>query len=160
MNPYGGWRGCAFCHKRYGVTHYGLDAAHIMRHDIGVKIYCRPCTALLLGALALLPACEQQGTNIAKLNELQRRNAALRMEIADMHALIQRAGADVPGLADQLDALSREERLAYENRSVLKAKETDLRLRRIELEGRLETFRTTFNELQKQISTSPTPEQP
>lgn len=154
MNRYCGWRGCAICHKRYCVTHSGLDAGRTIRHDICVKIYRQACTALLLGALGLLPACKPQGPNIAKLNELQRRNADLHEEIAEMYALIHRAGADTPGLAEQLDALAHEEKLAYENLAVLKNKETELRLRRIELEGRLETFRTTFNELQKQVAAS------
>lgn len=127
-----------------------------MRHDIRVKIQPQACTILLLGALALLTACKPQGPNIAKLNELQRRNNDLHAEIAEMYALIHRAGADTPGLAEQLDALANEEKLAYENLALLKNKETQLRLRRIELEGRLEAFRTTFNELQKQVAASHT----
>lgn len=141
------------------MTHYKLDAGVRLRHDICVKIHSQACTALLLGVLALLPACKPQGPNIAKLKDVQRRNADLHQEIAEMHALIQRVGEDIPGLADRLDERTREERQAYERLIALKQKETELRLRRIELEGRRDAFRSTFKSLQSQVAASTT-EQP
>lgn len=107
---------------------------------------------VLLGALALTPACKPQGPNIAELSELQRRNARLRLEIARMQALIRQAGEDVPGLADQLDSRNKEVVQAYENLKNLKTQETEMRMRRIELEGRLDAFRSTFRELQSQVA--------
>lgn len=122
-----------------------------------MKIY-RPAYAALLSVLpALVIACKPQTPNLEKINELQHRNAALRQEIADMESLIKRAGADVPDLPEKLAAQAAEESRAYEKKTAMQAKETELRLRRIELESRLENFRTTFKGLQDQISTT-TPE--
>lgn len=123
-----------------------------MRHDSGVKVFT--LTALLLGAIALLPACKPQGPNIAELSELQRRNALLRQEIAHMQATIRRAGEDVPGLAEQVTAREKEVAQAYENLKNLKSQETEVRMRRVELEGRLDSFRSSFRELQSQIAAS------
>ena len=43
---------------------------------------------------------------------------------------------------------------AYETLKALKAQETEVRMRRIELEGRLESFRESFRELQNRIVAS------
>ena len=123
-----------------------------------MKISPTVCACSLIGALALLPACKPQGPNIAELNELQRRNAILRQEIADMQALIRRAGEDVPGLADQLEAREKEVAQTYDHLKELKSQETEVHMRRIELEGRLDAFRSTFRELQSQIAASSKPQ--
>lgn len=115
---------------------------------------------ILLAALALLPACKPQGPNMDELSELQQRNAQLRREIADMQALIRRAGEDVPDLADRLDARYKEVVQAYENYKNLKEQETEIRMRRIELDGRLDAFRSTIREIQLQVAASSSKPQP
>lgn len=119
-----------------------------------MKVFHPACAALVMGALALLSACNPQGSEITelKLKERQSYNAMLRREIANMEATIRRAGDDVPGLAEQLEARSREEKQAYETIKALRSKETEIRLRRIELEKRLDAFQSTFRELQSQVA--------
>ena len=95
--------------------------------------------------------CKPQGTNIDKLTELQRRNAALRQEIAEMKNLIRRAGEEDPQLQDQIEQRNKEVAQAYET---LKAQETEVSMRRIELEDRLDSFRETFRELQDRVISS------
>ncbi len=96
--------------------------------------------------------CKPQGVNIDELTELQRRNTLLRQEIAEMKTLIRRAGEDEPNLQEQLEARNRDGVRAYETRKELQAQETQLRMRRIELEGRLDSFRERFRELQNRIT--------
>ena len=122
-----------------------------MRHDSCVKIFTTTA-ALILGALALLPACKPQGVDFARLAELQHRNEDIRQEIAHMEATIRRAGDDVPGLADQLTAREKEVAQAYEQLKALTAQETETRMRRVELEGRLDAFHSSFRELQSQVA--------
>lgn len=117
-------------------------------------------TYLLLGAMALMASCKPQGVNMEELAELQARNTQLHQEIARMQELIRRAGADMPDLPEQLDARNREVVQAYENLKRLKTQETEVQMRRIELEGRLETFRAQFQELQNQVVTTPSNNQP
>ena len=95
-----------------------------------------------------------------ELAQLQARNTQLRQEIAKMKEIIRRAGADTPDLAEQLESRNREVVQAYENLKRLKTQETEVQMRRIELEGRLDTFRTNFQELQNQIVTTPTTTKP
>ncbi len=96
--------------------------------------------------------CKPQGVNIDELTELQRRNTLLRQEIAEMKTLIRHAGAEEPNLQEQLDARNGDVVQAYETLKELQAQETRLRMRRIELEGRLDSFRETFRELQSRIT--------
>lgn len=151
-----GWQASSSIHKRYPVTHYKLDARAQIGHDVRVKkFFPRHHTLILLGALALLPACKPQGVNMAELSQLQARNSQLRQEIADMENLIRRAGEVDPTLQDQLESRNKEVVQAYENLKKLKAQETEARMRRIELEGRLEVFRANFQEMQNKIVSSP-----
>ena len=114
---------------------------------------------ILLCALALIPACKPQGIDTAKLNQLQARNAQLRQEIAEMENTIRRAGEDTPDLAETLEARNKEVVQAYENLKKLKTQETEMHMRRIELEGRLDAFRANFQEMQNQVVSSPKPQQ-
>lgn len=110
----------------------------------------------LVGALALLLSCKPQGVNMEELEELQARNTKLHQEIAQMKETIRRAGADIPDLAETLEARNREVVQAYENLKRLKTQETEVQMRRIELEGRLEAFRAQFQEMQNQVVSTPT----
>lgn len=108
-----------------------------------------------VGALLLAgTGCKPQGPNIDKLTELQRRNAALRREIAGMKNLIQRAGENDPNLQGQIEQRNKEVAQAYATLKALKTQETEVNMRRIELEGRLDSFRETFRELQNRIVSS------
>lgn len=120
------------------------------------KLYLR--TLLLPGAIVLLTACKPQGVNMTELKQLQERNAQLRQEIAEMQSIIRRAGEDNPELPDQLEARQKEVLQAYDTRNKLRAQETEVRMRRIELEGRLDAFRAKFQEMQSQIVTTPKPQ--
>ena len=71
-----------------------------------------------------------------------------------MNQLIRQAGEDVPDLADQLEARKKEVVAAYETLKKLRGQEADVRMRRIELEGRLEIFRSKFQSLQSQVAPS------
>lgn len=71
-----------------------------------------------------------------------------------MKSRIQQAGEDVPNLQEQIDARNKEVVQAYETLKALKAQETEISMRRIELEGRLDSFRESFRELQNGIVTS------
>ena len=122
------------------------------------KLFCYHIL-ILLGALALVPGCKPKGVNMAELRQLQERNSQLRQQIADMENTIRRAGAIEPELADQLEARNREVMQAYENRKKLQTQETEVRMRRIELEGRLEDLRAKFQKMQNEIA-SPAKTQP
>lgn len=147
---------------RYFVTHSELDACAQIGQNVRVKMFLRHhChTLMLLGALALVPACKPQGVDMKELEELQARNTQLRQQIAQMNELIRRAGADMPDLTEQLDARNREVVQAYENLQKLKTQETEMQMRRIELEGRLESFRAQFQEMQNEIVTTTSNSQP
>lgn len=71
-----------------------------------------------------------------------------------MKSRIQQAGEDVPNLQEQIDARNKEVVQAYETLKALKAQETEISMRRIELEGRLDSLRESFRELQNGIVTS------
>ena len=108
----------------------------------------------MLSLLLAGTGCKPQGTNIDRLTELQRRNAALRQEIAEMENLIRRAGEDDPRLQEQIEQRNKEVAQAYETLKALKAQETEVSMRCIELEGRLDSFRETFRELQDRVISS------
>ena len=160
-----GWHGCAAASRnRYSVTHYVLDVYAGISQYKRVKIFFPLSLLTRLGSLlavcALLVGCKPRGVDMAELTQLQARNTQLQQEIAKMHELIRRAGADTPDLAEQLEARNREVVQAYENLKRLKTQETEVQMRRIELEGRLESFRANFQELQNQVVTTPSTTKP
>lgn len=69
-----------------------------------------------------------------------------------MHALIRFAGEDIPELPQQIDRRNSEVVAAYKQMEALREKETELKMRRIELESRLDSFRDTFTRLQNEIA--------
>jgi|GEM_PF-1447265 len=103
-------------------------------------------------ALMAMTACKPQAPDMERLSTLQRNNAELRREIARMHALIRQAGEDTPELQQQIDRRNGEVVAAYKQMEALREKETELKMRRIELESRLDTFRDTFARLQNEIA--------
>ncbi|MBR5523400.1 MAG: hypothetical protein IKV82_08050 [Akkermansia sp.] len=109
---------------------------------------------LVAGAamLATMTACKPQAPDMERLSALQRNNAELRMEIARMQALIRQAGEDTPELQQQIERRNSEVVAAYKQMEALREKETELKMRRIELESRLDSFRDTFARLQNEIA--------
>ncbi|MBQ1961060.1 MAG: hypothetical protein II349_06020 [Akkermansia sp.] len=103
-------------------------------------------------ALTAIAACKPQAPDMERLSSLQRNNAELRREIARMHALIRQAGEDTPDLQQQIDRRNGEVVAAYKQMEALRERETELKMRRIELESRLDSFRDTFARLQNEIA--------
>ena len=60
--------------------------------------------------------------------------------------------ADTPDLQQQIDRRNSEVVAAYKQMEALREKETELKMRRIELESRLDSFRDTFTRLQNEIA--------
>lgn len=120
----------------------------------------KSCTIALVlqAALALLSACKPQETNTAALKAIQNRNAELSREIADMQNTIRRVGSMDPGLPERLDSLIKEEVQAIERYTELKEQEEAAHMRRIDLEGRLDAFRSTVRELQSKVVSTSTPQ--
>ena len=129
-----------------------LDANDVMPEYRRVKR--RFSVWLVAGAVALtaIAACKPQAPDMERLSSLQRNNAELRREIARMHALIRQAGEDTPDLQQQIDRRNGEVVAAYKQMEALRERETELKMRRIELESRLDSFRDTFARLQNEIA--------
>ena len=102
--------------------------------------------------LATMTACKPQAPDMERLSALQRNNAELRKEIARMQTLIRQAGEDTPELQQQIERRNSEVVAAYKQIEALREKETELKMRRIELESRLDSFRDTFARLQNEIA--------
>lgn len=126
----------------------------------GVKKTATISACFILAAAAAVSACKPQSIDVAQLDEQQKRNALLRQEIADMQILINRVGDSTPDMADRLDARDKEVAQAYAEVQKLKEQETAIHMRRLELEARLDSFRSTFRELQNQVANSAAQNEP
>lgn len=87
-----------------------------------------------------------------RLTSLQKANEQLREEIGHMQALIRQAGADTPHLQENITGHSQEVESALRRRTSLRQQETDLKLRYIELDSRLKSFRNTFEEMKNSVA--------
>lgn len=87
-----------------------------------------------------------------RLSSIQKHNAELRQEISRMQTLIFQAGEDTPGLQEQIDKRNNDVVEDYKQLETLQARETELKMRRIELEGRMNTLRDTFRQLQNELA--------
>ena len=85
---------------------------------------------------------------------MHEQNETLRQDINRMQALIEQAGEDVPGLAEQIAAAESESAARIKELDTLDARETQLRLRAIELQDRLDAFRASFRMMQSEIANS------
>lgn len=110
--------------------------------------------SLSLAALALtaLVGCAPKTTDPEQLRAIHEQNAELRQEIAHMQGLIEQAGEDIPDLQDQITAKEAEIAAAIRELEELSRKETDMRLRVIELRDRLDAFRASFRMMQNEIA--------
>ncbi len=138
------------------LTNYRLDDGAGIRHHGCITTMQQHTLVATLVAVFTLSAlgCKPQGVDIDELTRLQQRNTLLRQEIAEMKTLIRRAGDEEPNLQERLDTRNREVVQAYETLKGLRTQETALRMRRIELEGRLDSFRESFRELQNRVVNS------
>ncbi len=107
-----------------------------------------------MAAVLLLTACGPRSANPQQLTALHEQNALLRDEIARMEALIRQAGDETPGLADQIAQREQEVKAAIDELCQLTRRETELKLRAIHLQGRLDTFQHTFSQMQKELTNS------
>lgn len=87
-----------------------------------------------------------------RLASLQDTNNQLREEIGRMQALIRQAGEDTPQLQEQITQRNQEVESALRQRTSLRQQETDLKLRYIELDGRLKAFRNTFEDMKNNVA--------
>lgn len=115
----------------------------------GVKILFLSLAALALTALV---GCAPKTTDPEQLRAIHEQNAELRQEIAHMQGLIEQAGEDIPDLQDQITAKEAEIAAAIRELEELSRKETDMRLRVIELRDRLDAFRASFRMMQNEIA--------
>lgn len=108
--------------------------------------------AVAAGALPLFSGCAPKTTDPEQLRAIHERNAELRHEIAQMEGLIQQAGDPIPDLDDQIAAKETEIAAAIRELDELSRRETDMRLRVIELQDRLDAFRASFRMMQNDIA--------
>ncbi len=108
----------------------------------------------VLAAAAWLPmsGCAPKTTDPEQLRTIHEQNAQLRSEIAQMQGLIKEAGEDVPNLNEQIADKEAEITAAIRELDELDGKETDMRLRVIELQDRLDAFRASFRMMQNEIA--------
>ena len=120
----------------------------------GVKILSfLPVFCVLSAALWLLMSgCAPKTTDPEQLRAIHEQNAELRSEIAQMEGLIKEAGEDVPNLNEQIADKEAEIAAAIRELDELDRKETDMRLRVIELQDRLDAFRAAFRMMQNEIA--------
>lgn len=99
-------------------------------------------------AAVVLSSCNPQTPDPEQLRQAHEQNATLRQEITRMQQLISQAGAPQPGLAESISAREQELVNALNELKQLKRKETETKLRVIELQDRLDAFRSNFRILQ------------
>lgn len=113
------------------------------------KLLFSACLAAFVAAGA---GCAPKTTNPEQLRVVHEQNARLVKEITQMQALIEQAGEDVPNLQDQITAKEAEVAAAIKELDELNHRESDMKLRGIELRDRLDGFRTAFRRMQNEIS--------
>lgn len=120
----------------------------------GVKILSfLPVFGVLCAAVLLpLSGCTPKTTDPEQLRAIHEQNAALRSEIAQMQGIIKEAGEDVPNLHEQIAEKEAEIAAAIRELDELDRQETDMRLRIIELQDRLDAFRATFRMMQNEVA--------
>ena len=108
----------------------------------------------VLGA-AVAVSCAPKTTSPEQLRAVHEQNAELRKEIASMEKTTSRAGEDWD--ANLPDEITRKEALladAVRRLDDANARETEMKLRVIELQDRLSAFRASFRMLQSEIANS------
>lgn len=76
----------------------------------------------------------------------------MRKEIARMQQVIKQAGPIEPGLADQIETKEQQLAASLNELKQLKRQQTDTKLRVIQLQDRLDAFRSNFRLLQSETA--------
>lgn len=134
------------------MTQKQLDDLSEITHNRSVKYLIPVKLSVLLSTVALLASCGPQPANPERLLAVHEENAAIRREINRMQALIKHAGEDIPGLAEQVAAREAQIAAAIKELVALGRKETDTKLRIIELQDRLDSFRAAFRMMQNNVA--------
>lgn len=101
---------------------------------------------------ALLSSCTPQTDNPEQLRLAHEQNAAMRKELARMQQLIKQAGEPDPALPETIQTREQELADALNQLKEIKRKETEAKLRAIELQDRLDAFRSAFRMLQSETA--------
>ena len=101
---------------------------------------------------AALSCCTPQTDNPEQLRLAHEQNAALRQELVRMQQLIKQAGEPDPTLADTIQTREQELADALNQLKKIKRQETEAKLRTIELQDRLDAFRSAFRMLQSETA--------
>ncbi len=113
---------------------------------------------MLLLSAALLPlvvaGCGPRSANPHHMTALHEQNSLLRDEIARMETLIRQAGEEEPELADRIAQREQEVKAATDELCRLTERETELKLRALRLQGRLDAFQHSFTQMQKNLTQS------
>lgn len=135
-----------------GLTQKQLDIGRAEGQNTRVKPLLTACA--VLGA-AMAVSCAPKTTSPKQLRAVHEQNAELRKEIATMEKTISRAGAD-DGVDVAEEIVRKEAQLADAVRRLdeVNARETEMKLRVIELQDRLSAFRASFRMLQSEIANS------
>ncbi len=102
------------------------------------------------GLLVTLSSCYPQASNPDQLRLAHEQNAAMRQEIVRMQQLINQAGDLNEDLTEAVRAKEQELTAALNELKEAKRQKTEARLRVIELQDRLDAFRTNFRMLQNE----------
>lgn len=111
-------------------------------------------STLCIGCLTAvaMSSCNPQTPDPEQLRLAHEQNAALRQEIIRMEQLIKQAGDVQPGLADIIESKEQALAAALNELTTLKRKETEAKLRVIELQDRRDAFRSNFRVLQSETA--------
>ena len=99
-----------------------------------------------------LSSCYPQADNPEQLRQAHEQNANMRREIVSMQKLIKQAGESEPVLAENIEAKEQELAGALNELKKLKREQTEAKLRVIQLQDRLDAFRTSFRMLQNETA--------
>lgn len=108
------------------------------------------CACALLGLT--LSSCYPKADNPEQLRLAHEQNAALRQEIIRMQQLIREAGDIEPGLAESIEVKEQDLTKALNEIKQLKHSQTEAKLRVIQLQDRMDAFRSNFRMLQSETA--------
>lgn len=119
-------------------------------------------STLILGAAfpILCTGCKPQAPDLERQRAVDASNEQLRTKISDMQKRIREAGEEIPDLAEQINDKQQAINTTLSRKISLRRTETNLRLRYIELDSRLKTFRAEFAAMQNDIANRSTDAQP
>ncbi len=99
---------------------------------------------------ATLNCCAPQTDNPEQLRLAHEQNAAMRQELVRMQQLIKQAGEPDSTLTGTIETREQELADALNQLKEIKRQETEAKLRTIELQDRLDAFRSAFRVLQSE----------